>query len=80
MRKKFEFGSYFCGFCPTIQKFLSQINQKIAHAQKCIPHFFSFSHTQKFITQSNGAISLFCTNMEDMGESQENKVENSNKF
>ena len=40
-------------------EFIPQINQKIAHSQKFIPYFFSFSHPQKFIPQNNDATSLF---------------------
>ena len=36
--------------------------------------FYSFSHPQKFIPQNNGAISLFGTNMEKMGNKQENTL------
>ena len=56
-------GLYFCEFGPNSQKFLPQINQNIAHSQKFIP-------------QNNGVISLFGTNMEEMGDKQENKQEN----
>ena len=37
---------------------------------------FSFSHPQKSIPQNYGVISLFGTNMEEMGDKQENKREN----